>query len=614
MRFGSYEVDEKPLGQGAMGVVYKARHLVLGTAACIKVLQGELTRRPDVVQRFVNEAIAAAGLKHDHIVGVSDCAQTAEGTWYIVLEYLEGLSLGKWLKGDTRHGVALRVTAANGAGAVDLAQVVLILVQVADALHAAHEAGIVHRDVKPDNIMLVDRRVGGRDNDLHVVVVDFGIAKLRSPDGVDLTKSTAYLGTPAYMAPEQFGSAKYADARTDVYALGGILFKMITGGFYPWADANNEIGSTEQLYHRQVTEPPPDPRARNPAVAPGLADLTRWALACDPRDRCPSARVFAQTLVKAAGDAGVSVADLARAQSVSLELWSAGDASARAASEAPASDANDDLVWRPPPSAVSSGVPREIVARPDEPTRPLKPAPPDPFESTLGSAAAQSVPPPVAAIAPVSVGGSHRRRLLLGAVVGAAAASLLVAAVFALQAGGSKPRRSASMGAIDRVDAAASGTQEQDAGDTAAGATSPPAIRDGAAEPSKAIANLTAVAVLTQPDGAAVFIDDELVGTAPAKVSLAPGRSIRVRAELVGRASAETTHTVGSKPETVRLTLAPVPTTPPPIVTRSPTAPRGGGPARPGERVKPPAPPPAEPPPAEPPTTGRGFDPERIGN
>lgn len=217
-KYGSYVIGEV-IGEGGMGVVYKAQHAVLKKPACVKRLLSQFTRSPEIVTRFVNEAVAASGLEHPNIVQVYDCAQSADGDWFIALEFLKGVPLSKWIRGETAHGVAVRKEYQGYP--IAPAQICRILVQAASALHKAHTyvgenvAGIIHRDVKPDNIFLVRGGEGPDANDLHVKLLDFGIAKLRDPEGEGMTRMGAIIGTPSYMAPEQLVNSKLVDPRAD---------------------------------------------------------------------------------------------------------------------------------------------------------------------------------------------------------------------------------------------------------------------------------------------------------------------------------------------------------------------------------------------------------------
>ena len=207
---------ERKIGEGGMGVVYAARHLVIERPLAIKVLKREVARDASTIKRFVQEAKAASRIGHPNIVDVTDFGSTPEGMTYQVMEYVEGTTLSQAIKQSAPFG---------------LARALPIAAQIAQALGAAHDKGIVHRDLKPENIFLINRD-GRRD---FVKIVDFGIAKV-SPidssapsDGPRLTRAGAVFGTPEYMAPEQAAGRNDTDGRVDVYALGTILYEMFTG-------------------------------------------------------------------------------------------------------------------------------------------------------------------------------------------------------------------------------------------------------------------------------------------------------------------------------------------------------------------------------------------------
>jgi serine/threonine protein kinase len=212
MTLGTYTV-ERELGRGGMGAVYTAVHSLLGRRAAVKVLLGELSRDQAAVQRFFNEARAATAIKHPSIVEIYDFGWSPDGAAYIVMELLEGESLA---------------TRLARVGRLPLDAALVVARQIATALGAAHRAGIVHRDLKPDNVFLVpDPEVVTGER---VKLLDFGIAKLLTDTG-GLAKTTtgAIVGTPYYMSPEQCEGSRSVDAKSDLYALGIILFQMISG-------------------------------------------------------------------------------------------------------------------------------------------------------------------------------------------------------------------------------------------------------------------------------------------------------------------------------------------------------------------------------------------------
>ncbi|MBI4508333.1 MAG: protein kinase [Deltaproteobacteria bacterium] len=200
---------ERRIGEGGMGVVYAARHVVLDKVVALKVLLDEYSRRGELVERFLHEAKAAARIRHEHVVDIYDFGQTPSGNVFFAMELLEGRSLAD----------------AIDKGEVTWPRIKDIVLQVCSALQAAHDAGVIHRDLKPANIFLV-KRLGRSD---YVKILDFGIAKLTEiEESRRLTRTGMVFGTPEYMSPEQARGEK-ADIRVDVYACGCILFEMITG-------------------------------------------------------------------------------------------------------------------------------------------------------------------------------------------------------------------------------------------------------------------------------------------------------------------------------------------------------------------------------------------------
>ncbi len=204
---------ERVLGQGGMGVVVAARHVELDELVALKFLLPDALTEPEAVARFVKEARAAVRIKSEHVARVLDVGQLDSGAPYIVMEYLEGSDLGALL----RTGSQLSVD-----------DVIDYVLQACEAIANAHSLGIVHRDLKPSNLMLVTRSDGSGC----VKVLDFGISKVSSAPGqssMSMTKTAAVLGSPLYMSPEQMMSSKDVDGRTDIWALGTILYELLTG-------------------------------------------------------------------------------------------------------------------------------------------------------------------------------------------------------------------------------------------------------------------------------------------------------------------------------------------------------------------------------------------------
>jgi len=258
---GSYEVT-RVLGEGGMGRVYEARHTRLsGKRFAVKLLHPDLARQPDVVTRFQREAEAASGISHANVVGVHDVNSTPDGQPYIVAELLQGEELGEYLE---------RV------GKVSFGDAVRIARQVCRALGAAHAQGIVHRDVKPENVFLtgdVARIEAGT-----VKVIDFGISKVATAGGESLTKTGMVMGTPDYMAPEQARGDR-VDARADVYAVGAILYRSLTGR-KPFEGLDPMATLTAVL-----TTEPERPTALEPTIPLALELVVQRAMAKAPKDR-----------------------------------------------------------------------------------------------------------------------------------------------------------------------------------------------------------------------------------------------------------------------------------------------------------------------------------------
>jgi serine/threonine-protein kinase len=269
---GNYVVRSK-IGEGGMGAVYLAEHARLGRRVAVKVLLPHMSRNPQLIARFFNEAKAATEIKNQHIVDVLDFGELADGSSYIVMEWLEGKTLSEVLAKEGRLSIARTARIAQG---------------VAKALAAAHAHGIIHRDLKPENIFLVER-----DGDADFVkVLDFGIAKLALGDAGDVrTQTGAILGTPLYMSPEQCNGAP-VDRRTDVYAMGVILYQMLTGTL-PF----NTTKLTELLVAHATLKPPPL-RDHEPSITLATESAVLQALEKDPERRFDSIEALARAITE----------------------------------------------------------------------------------------------------------------------------------------------------------------------------------------------------------------------------------------------------------------------------------------------------------------------------
>jgi WD40 repeat protein/tRNA A-37 threonylcarbamoyl transferase component Bud32 len=246
------------LGQGGMGSVYAAEHRVMQRTVALKVINRAYTVNAAAVERFRREVRAAARLAHPNIVHAYD-AENAGETHFLVMEYVAGLSLDRVVRQR---------------GPLPVAEACEYVRQAALGLQHAYEQGMVHRDVKPDNLI--------RCEDGRVKVLDFGLAALTAERGNALTDLNAIMGTPEYMAPEQAEDARTADVRADVYSLGCTLYHLLTGGIpYPAATALLKV-----LAHRE--QPVPSVRQARPEVPPELADVVARMMAKRPADRYPT--------------------------------------------------------------------------------------------------------------------------------------------------------------------------------------------------------------------------------------------------------------------------------------------------------------------------------------
>lgn len=250
---GRYQV-EGVLGEGGMGLVYKARHTMLGKSLAIKVLRRDVSKNEEIMTRFRQEAQSATAIGNQHIIDISDFGMLPDGSTYFIMEYLDGKDLGEIIEDS---------------GKLDPGVVLHISMQLCRALGAAHKAGIVHRDMKPDNVHLLHR--GGDEN--FVKVLDFGIAKVGGSSS-KLTRAGQVFGTPHYMSPEQC-SGTGVDHRTDIYALGIMMYEMLTG-VCPF-DADNLMGILTKHLHEQAVPP----RQLFPSIPEGMERVVLRAIEKD---------------------------------------------------------------------------------------------------------------------------------------------------------------------------------------------------------------------------------------------------------------------------------------------------------------------------------------------
>jgi len=275
---GRYRLDSV-IGRGGMGSVWSATHLGLGHRIAVKLISREFIRSADALRRFDAEAKAAARLQSRHVVQVYDNGTLEDGTPYIAMELLAGESL--------QHRIEER-------GRIDLRDAVEILAQCCKALGRAHASGIVHRDIKPDNVFLA--RSPDEDGEV-VKILDFGVAKVGLGEGAQGHTGTGMLlGTPLYMSPEQARGLKTLDARADLYSLGLVGYTMLTGRLAIDGESFGDI------LLKICVEPLPSLRAAAPWLPPAMEAWFQRACAREPADRCQSVQEFVGTLREAAGE------------------------------------------------------------------------------------------------------------------------------------------------------------------------------------------------------------------------------------------------------------------------------------------------------------------------
>src|SRR6185503_7949795 len=289
---GQYQI-EGILGKGGMGAVYRARHILLGDRVAIKLLPPEMRSNTEWLRRFQREGQAARRFRHPNAVTVYDLRTSADGTIYLVMEYVEGITLDVELK---RHG------------RFSPAEALTLLKPVMSVLNAAHAMGVVHRDLKPENIMIGK---AGTQGEPVVKLLDLGIAKLREVAGAEKTGTTALtiagqmLGTPYYMSPEQWGElpddgSSEIDGRADIYSLGVVLYEIIAGK-RPFSGL-----TILELRKQHVSETPKPLREVVPGVSESFSQAIARAIAKDRSKRQATAAELEAELTAALSGDGAS--------------------------------------------------------------------------------------------------------------------------------------------------------------------------------------------------------------------------------------------------------------------------------------------------------------------
>ncbi len=391
-----YQIERK-LGEGGMGEVYLARHVLMDRLCAIKIMSPALSKDPDAIARFNREATNASKISHPNVCAVYDFGFTPDGVLYLAMEYLEGRELSDLM----------------ASGPLPLDRAVAVLAQCAAGLEAAHELGIVHRDLKPDNIMVLEQR--GREV---VKLVDFGIAKAaQGEEGQRVTKTGLVVGTPEYMSPEQL-SGDRMDGRSDEYSLALVLYRMLTGAL-PFTATSAQETMVKRLTERPKRLSEMAGTRRYPAA---LDDVIDRALARTPDERFATVGAFAEAVTRAATPEPATVAlprtvvaPRARGRrrglmalgavallSLAFVVWRAGGgaaASPAATPVGPLAATTDSIPTTVPESAIDTTAGRSDTAPSPEPAVVTPPPPPPvaPASSRLadpgaGAALTQALP------------------------------------------------------------------------------------------------------------------------------------------------------------------------------------------------------------------------------
>lgn len=343
---GQYQI-ESLLGKGGMGAVYLARHILLGDRVAIKILPPQVQHNAEWLRRFRREGQAARRFRHANAVTVYDLRTAADGTIYMVMEYVDGQTLDAELKKR---------------GSFTPAETLELLEPIMSVLNTAHAMGVVHRDLKPENIMIGKANTGG---DPQIKLLDLGIAKMREIAGVEssgtteLTMAGQVLGTPYYMSPEQWGELSSdgnpeIDGRTDIYSLGLVAYQMVTG------QRAYSAATLHELRREHLSVTPPPLAEKIPGVPVGFSNVIARAIAKDRNDRQSTAGELAAQLRQGLGGAkgaGVRFTDMPRGESSAIPTHGAPPSLTKSDVNAPTIVTSEAIPTSPPPVSPTPGPP-----------------------------------------------------------------------------------------------------------------------------------------------------------------------------------------------------------------------------------------------------------------
>jgi tRNA A-37 threonylcarbamoyl transferase component Bud32 len=329
-QLGGYIVVAR-VADGAMGRVYEGRHAQTKVRVAIKVLHEQVARDRVAVERFKREYETAQELNSPYIVKVLEYGATPDGSWFLTMEFLEGEELSKAI--------------ARGKP-LPLPRIVRALSQIGLGLEHAHSYGFIHRDLKPDNVFLCATEAGTQ-----VRLLDFGSVKLQMETGAKLTALGTTLGSPCYMSPEQATGAADVDQQSDVFALGSILYEMLT------AKVAFDAATVAMILLKILNEPPAPASSHNPAVTPAMEAVIRRAIEKEKEARFPTARAFAEAFAAAVGLTGKAEEWAARSEADIAAALAAGPQRKAAAPAAPAQAQPAQPRAAAQPAAAAAAVP-----------------------------------------------------------------------------------------------------------------------------------------------------------------------------------------------------------------------------------------------------------------